>query len=186
MDEVKKMYDQISELYGKGLPRQVVVDLLSKIPTEIGPDEDAYGKYVYLTAVYTVGEYMSTLSLFDKRYHSLLHEYGELEELLYSYQYISPGLIKDHKIRNEKGRFIHTALNTDAKKVNPNVPNVYLIKRTSWDSIKSDKKMVTYTIYVYNQKSEKETERRRQVENTLGGMKKSMRSSMKRSISNGN
>jgi len=183
MSDVKSLYDQISKIYGENLPKQVVVDILGKIPRKLEEDEDAYDQYVYLNQVYTYGEYKSSLSMYDKRYYSPMHDYGEKEELIYSYRYVIPGLIKDHKIRNNRGRFNHESQSYEATHVDINRSNIYLIKHTIWDSIKFDKKMVTYKIYVYCHNNAIESQRRKEAETTLNGLKQSL--SEKGQLTNG-
>jgi hypothetical protein len=175
MSNIKTLYDQISGIYGK-VPKKVVSDLLKHIPKELESDEDAYDSYVYLNQLYTYGEYKSCLALYDKAYHSNIHDYGEMEELVYTFRSVTPGLIKDHRIRNDRGRFIHTT-ETLNPKVERNKSNIFLIKRTIWDNMKYDKKMVLYTIYVYVHDSAVENQRKLQAETTLANLKKSFNES---------
>ena len=178
MSNIKALYDQISKIYGKNLPKKVVVDILHKIPKNLTDDEDAYDEYVYLNQLYTYGEYKSCLALYDKLYHSNIHDYGEKEELVYSYKPVIPGIIKDHRVRNDRGRFVHTTETQDAKKLDLNKSNIFLIKRTIWDTMKYDKKMVLYTIYIYVHNNAVENQRRLQAETTLANMKKSFEENM--------
>ena len=173
MSNIKALYDQISKIYGTNLPKKVVKDIMLQIPKELGTDEDAYDRYVYLNQLYTYGEYKSCLLLYDKLYKSNIHTYGEKEELVYSYKAVTPGIIKDHRVRNERGRFVHTTDTQDAKKLDLNQSNIFLIKRTIWDTMKYDKKMVLYTIYVYVHNNAVENQRKLQAETTLADMKKS-------------
>lgn len=184
MGDVKDLYDSIQKIYGRSLPRQVVSEVARLIPKELSPDEDAYDKYVYLHGIYTFGEYMSCLSMYDKCYSSTLHQYGELEELLYSFRKVVPGIVKDHKIRNNRGRFVHTTETKEPKQINQTQSNVFLIKRTIWDNLKYDKKMITYSIYVYKHDEQMEAQRRKQAEETLANMKASYNANEKRSMDN--
>lgn len=179
MGGIKDLYDSIQKIYGQSLPRQVATEVARLIPKELSPDEDAYDKYVYLHGIYTIGEYMSSLSMYDKCYSSPMHQYGELEELLYSFKPVSPGLVKDHRIRNSRGKFVHTTETIEPKQLNITQPNVFLIKRTIWDSLKYDKKMITYSIYVYKHNAQVESQRRKQAEETLANMKASYEASEK-------
>lgn len=184
--DVKSLYDELNKLYGEQLPKQVATDILNHIPRELGDDEDAYGKYVYLTQVYTFGEYSASLSLFDKCYESRIHSYGEKEELIYSYLRVTPGVIKDHKIRNNKGLFNHTTETTAPGNLKYGKSNIYLIRRTIWDSLKYDKKMVTYTIYIYNHNNFIEESRKKQSQDTLQRMKESYNEAVEKgSFNNG-
>ena len=185
---VKALYDELSKIYTGRLPKHVAVDILSHIPKELGTNEDDYGKYVYVTQVYTASEYRSTLLLFDKHYCSPLHDYGEKEELLYSYRHVTPGLIKDHKIRNNRGRFEHTTDTLEPKIgiTKASKSNILLIKRTQWDSLKYDNVLVTYTIYVYCANAYFEVQRLMQAETTLANLKKELKeANEKGSIDNG-
>lgn len=178
--DVKSLYDELSKLYGEPLPKQVVIDILNHIPKELSDDEDAYGRYVYLTQVYTFGEYRSSLSLFDKCYESRIHTYGEKEELVYSFLPVTPGVVKDLKIRNNKGLFNHTTETIAPGNLKYGKSNIYLIRRTIWDSLKYDKKMVTYTIYIYNHDNFIESARKKQSEETLQKMKESFNASVEK------
>ena len=185
---VKALYDELSKVYIGKLPKHVASDILHRIPKEIGANEDDYGKYVYITQVYTSSEYKSTLLLFDKHYCSPLHDYGEKEELVYSYRHVTPGLIKDHKIRNKRGRFDHITETLEPKMKNPRAAksNVLLIKRTQWDSLKYDNVLITYTIYVFSANSTYESLRRIQSENTLAHLSQQLKeANEKGSIDNG-
>jgi len=185
MSDIKQLYDQISALYGKGLPKKVISDIMRLIPKKLEADEDVYDKYVYLNQLYTFGEYKSCISLYDKCYSSPIHSYGEKEELIYSYKKVDPGLIKDHRIRNDRGRFIHTKDTIEAKRLDQDVSNVFLIKRTIWDSMKYDKKMVLYTIYVYNHNNRAENQRKEQAKTALAQMKLSFKVNEKGTGNNG-
>ena len=178
--DIKSLYDEMSKIYGEGLPKQVAVNVLSHIPKTLDKDEDPYGQYVYLTQVYTYGEYNASLSLFDKCYESKIHSYGEKEELVYSYKPVVPGVIKEHKIRNNRGLFTHTTENISPKNLSYKSSNIYLIRRTIWDSLKYDKKMVTYTIYIYNHNNFIESSRKKQVEETIQGLKDSLNKSVEK------
>ena len=186
MSDVKTLYDQISEIYGRGLPKKVVSDITKLIPKTLEPDEDVYDRYVYLNQLYTYGEYKSCISLYDKRYSSPIHEYGEKEELIYTFRKIEPGLIKDHRVRNDKGRFVHTKETIEAKKLDQDVSNVFLIKRTIWDTMKYEKKMVLYTIYVYNHSTRAEIQRKEQAKTALDQLKITLTTNEKGNGDNGN
>ena len=184
--EVKTLYDEIQAIYDESLPKTVVSKLLALIPKQLGPDEDPYGKYVYLNKICTYGEYKASLLLYDKHYCSALHDYGEKEELLYSYKTVTPGIMKDYKIRNSRGMFNHTYDMQEVKKLDLNKSNIYLIKRTIWDSFKYEKKLVTYTICVYSHDSNVENQRKQQAETTLARMKDELRqASEKGSVADG-
>ena len=104
-----------------------------------------------MNRLYTDGEYKSVLLLYDKIYESRIHQKGIKEELLFSYRPIVPGLLKDHRIRNARGLFTHTSEEAKPSKIVDKQSNIFLIKRTSWDSNLYDGYHYEYIIYGYKQ-----------------------------------
>lgn len=150
MEKLKKFHKELTNLIDESLPRWVGSQILDSIPKEYNR-EDENAQYVYMTRLYTEGEYKSVLMLYDKKYESRIHQKGVKEELLFSYRPITPGVLKDHRIRNERGLFVHTTEEMKPSKIAPKQSNVFVIKKTMWDSNLYDGFRYEYTIYGYRE-----------------------------------
>ena len=145
--KLKKFHKELEKTAEERIPLWVSKKLISLIPER---DEGSTEDYVFISQVYTLGEYTSVVTLYDKLYKSPLHEYGTKEELLFSYRNIKSGLLKEHHIRNERGKFDDIQESIKPSNLTDKVCNVMLIKRTEWDSYKVPSKSESYTIIVFN------------------------------------
>ena len=145
-EKINKFHKELETLIGEKIPKFVSRQILESIPKENNrTDENA--QYTYLNRVYTFGEYRSILYLYDKKYESKLHQKGVKEELLFSYRPITPGLLKDHRIRNNRGLFEHVSEEIKPSKITDKNYNIFVIKKTSWDSNLYEGYHYEYTIY---------------------------------------
>lgn len=161
-ESLKKFHKDLEKMVdGESIPRYVSENILKSIPKEINRSDDN-NQYVYMNRLYSAGEYRSVLMLFDKVYESRIHQKGVKEELLFSYRPVTPGLLKDHRIRNPRGLFTHTSEDTKPTRVDEKNINIFLIKKTMWDSNLYDGYKYDYTIYVY--KNDPKFENQKQIE----------------------
>ena len=119
---------------------QVMIDKLKN-----NPDKGN----IYIHQVYTYSEYKVLLTLTNKKYKSRLRNYGTIEELIYSYLKVTPGVDKYYRMINSSGKFI-----TEKDKQDPLVPidrtsNIIIIKTTQWDSLKPENDEIRFDVYVY-------------------------------------
>lgn len=144
--EKKKTIELISKVYGKPVHYKLIKKLFSSIPTTLADE-----KHVEILTLKSYNEYKTYLLLYDKMYLGKSHDYGEKEELVFSIvRNIKPGLVKEHRIRNDRGIF-----KNDNEVIEPCVedtPNILLIKSHIWDSLKDESDKTIYTIVIYNDK----------------------------------
>ena len=145
--KLKAFHKELEKTADEKLPLWISKRILELVPILPGQTTK---EYLFINQVYTEGEFASVLTLYDKKYDSPLHEYGVKEELLLSYQPVKPGLLKEHRIRNAKGRYEQTSETIAPQNINAKKTNVMLIKRTEWDSFKEPKTVESYTIFVFN------------------------------------
>ena len=145
--KLKVFHKELEKTADEKLPLWISRRILELVPIRPGQTTK---EYLFINQVYTEGEFASVLTLYDKKYDSPLHEYGVKEELLLSYQPVKPGLLKEHRIRNAKGRYEQTSETIAPQNINIKKTNVMLIKRTEWDSFKEPKTVESYTIFVFN------------------------------------
>lgn len=172
LSEIKALHKELEKTIDGKLPKFVSERIHSLIPKKFRSNSQE--QYVFITQVYTSGEYKSVLSLYDKKYESRLHRYGLKEELIFSFRTVKPGLILDHRIRTPRGRFVHTKDIIDPLIGDSNVSNVMLIKRTEWDSHESDDIKESYTIFIYNRNNFIEASRVKSAQDTISKIKKEM------------
>ncbi len=145
--KLKEFHKELEKTAEERIPLWVTRKLISLIPER---NEESTEDYVFISQVYTLGEYTSVVTLYDKLYKSPLHEYGTKEELLFSYRDIKSGFLKEHHIRNSKGKFDDIREDLKPSKLNDKQCNIMLIKRTEWDSYKEPSTRESYTIFVFN------------------------------------
>lgn len=176
-EKIKELHSQIEKLMNSKVPKCVSERIAELLPTGLPVNDEEEG--LFITQVYTVGEYNSVLLLYDKKYESSLHKYGTYEELLYSYKKVTPGVLKEHRVRSDRGVFNNIKDYGKKSKIDSNPEsNVFLIKRIDWDNLKYDGYKVSYTIYVYNRNNFIESNRRENMKNVISKAKEEMTKGM--------
>ena len=150
-ESLKKLQKDLEKMLdGEKIPKYVAENILKAIPKDYNRN-DEHEQYTYMNRLYSFGEYKSTLLLYDKKYESRLVQKGVKEELLFSYRPIEPGLLKEHRIRNKRGLFENVTEETKPSKITDKQSNIFLIKKTSWDSNTYDGYKYDYIIYAYKE-----------------------------------
>ena len=78
-EKIKELHSQIEKLMNSKVPKCVSERIAELLPTGLPVNDEEEG--LFITQVYTVGEYNSVLLLYDRKYESSLHKYGTYEEL---------------------------------------------------------------------------------------------------------
>ena len=176
-EKIKELHSQIEKLMGSKVPKCVSERIAELLPTGLPVNDEDEG--LFITQVYTVGEYNSVLLLYDKKYESRLHRYGTYEELLYSHKNVIPGRLKEHRIRSDRGTFNNSKDYGKKSKIEVNPDsNIFLIKRTEWDNLKYDGYKISYTIYIYNRNNFIEANRNRNMNNVISKAKEELAKGM--------
>lgn len=165
LSEIKVLHKELEKTIDEKLPKFVSERIHSLIPKKFRTNSQ--DQYVFITQVYTSGEYKSVLSLYDKRYESRIHSYGVKEELLFSYRSVKPGLLLDHRIRTPRGRFVQTKDSIEPAIFDQDSSNVMLIKHTQWNNHESDDIKESYIIIVYNRNNFIEASRTKNAQDTI-------------------
>ena len=135
----------ISELYGREVDQSIVDRILERIPKKISNHEN-----VEIITLKNFNEYKTYLLLYDKVYTSRMHQYGEQERIIFSLvDNIKAGLIKNHRIMNNRGMFENYIEEYEAT-IPTDEPNIMVIKSIIWDSLKDGENKTIYTIVIYN------------------------------------
>ena len=169
LTEAQELQKELESILEEEIPSYISEKIISLIPSEYKKCDDEV--HVKIDQVYSAGEYSSLLLLYDKSYESRLHSYGVKEELLFTYQDVVPGLLKEHKRRTNTGRFEKISEKCQPTKINSDISNIMLIKSTEWDTNIYDDKKVCFNIIVYNKDNYLELSRRQHAEKVLSEIK---------------
>lgn len=167
--QLNAVHTQLESLMEEKLPCWVVRRINNLIPKKDNSGQDVY---IYINAIHTSGELISSLTLLDKKYESRMHQYGSKEELLFAYRDIKPGLILNHRVRDPiNGRFVQSNNRFEPVKSNE-ASNVFLIKETEWNNYKYDGIKESYTILVYNHNDAIEEARKKNIDEVVEKLQK--------------